>query len=477
VNRQILVADDDTELCTLLALRLESQGYSVGSAGGVREAIRVLDSGWHAALVDLRLPDGTGLDLVRAIKERAPDLPVLILTAHGSIETAVEAMQLGAHGFLTKPFHDHDLLHKIGQAVEHGALRREIAGLRRIVGGTSEDKTLVGVSDAIAKVRQVIERIATTEVTVLVTGESGTGKELAARSLHAASNRATRPFMALNCGAIPRELLESELFGHTRGAFTGATRDRDGIFAAAAGSTLFLDEIGDAPPEVQVKLLRVLQEKCYTPVGSTAERHADVRVVAATNRDLRAEVAQGRFREDLYFRLHVVPLRMPALRERPEDIPLLAEMFLQRAAAVHQLPTPQLSAGALHALRAHSWPGNVRELANAMEAALLLGGSSLLTARHFAELTPADDPPITLTAPGVFEEAARAPQFDADPPALRDPPSLREARDAFERGYLVDILRRSGGNVSAAARLAQRNRTDFYDLMRRHGLSPAEFKE
>lgn len=472
MKRSLLVVDDDPELCTLLTLRLEAQGYTVSTAGTVRRAIQALDLRWDAVLVDLRLPDGTGLDVVKALRERAPDVPAIVLTAHGTIASAVEAMQLGAFGFLTKPFHDHELLEKIAQAVENGALRREVAGLRRLAFGSSADHQLLGTSGAITQVREIIERIAQTDVTVLVTGESGTGKELVARALHGASLRATRPFVAINCGAIPRELLESELFGHTRGAFTGASRDRDGVFAAAASSTLFLDEIGDAPPEVQVKLLRVLQEKRYTPVGSTVERSADVRVIAATNRDLRAEVAAGRFREDLYFRLHVVPVRVPPLRERKEDVALLAEMFLERAAARHHLDVPRLSREALSVLLRHPWPGNVRELANVMEASLLLARSSEIGPDALTGLV--QDAPLAAPTPapmGSWLAAAIEPLHAAELPPLR------EARDAFERGYLVEVLRRSGGNVSAAARAAGRNRTDFYELMRRHGLSPTDFKD
>ncbi len=471
----VLVLDDDNELCTLLALRLEARGYEVATAGTAKAGLAELSSRtFHAMILDLRLPDATGLDVLAEVRQRTPDLPVVMLTAHGSIETAVEAMQRGAYGFLTKPFHDHELLQKLAHAVESATLRREVEGLRRIV-GSSRDNYILGTSPAVARVREVIERVAPTEVTVLVTGESGTGKELAARALHALSPRRERPFIALNCAAIPRELLESELFGHTRGAFTGATKDREGLFAAATGSTLFLDEIGDASPEVQAKLLRVLQEKRYTPVGSTSERDADVRIIAATNRDLRADVGGGRFREDLYFRLHVVPLRMPALRERPEDIPLLAEVFLERAAARHRLPIPRLSPSAVETLIKYSWPGNVRELANVMEAALLLAGSSELRDEHLAGLTAS--PPSERATPQPVEGPPSWLEGALAPLRSSTLPPLKESRDAFERAYLVEVLRRSGGNVTAAARASGRNRTDFYELLKRHGLSPADFKE
>jgi two-component system response regulator GlrR len=394
-------------------------------------------------------------------------------------------MRRGAYGFLTKPFHDHDLLQKLSHATENAALRREVKGLRRIVGASSEDAQLIGTSRALARVREVIKRVARTDVTVLITGESGTGKELAARSLHALSPRGEGPFVALNCGAIPPDLLESELFGHTKGAFTGATRDRPGLFAAAHGATLFLDEIGDASLAVQVKLLRVLQERRFTPVGSNVEEEVDVRVIAATNRDLRNDVTAGRFREDLFFRLHVVPLSMPSLRERLEDVPLLAEVFLERAAARHGVAVPHLSRAALDVLLAHGWPGNVRELANVMEAALLLAGADELRPEHLMGLTtPLSPRPALGSAPQLaWDEGGGAPRSPHGEVlgSLADPdkplPPLKEARDAFERLYLVEVLKRSSGNVSAAARVAGRNRTDFYELLRRHGISQAEFKE
>jgi two-component system, NtrC family, response regulator GlrR len=481
----VLIVDDDQELCELLALRLENNRYKVTTEGTAKGAIERLSSEQvDGIILDLRLRDADGLDVLTQIQQRTPDAPVVILTAHGTIETAVEAMRRGAWGFITKPFHDHELLQKLAHAVENAALRREVKGLRRIVGASSEDAQLIGTSRALARVREVIKRVAPTDVTVLITGESGTGKELAARSLHAMSPRGKGPFVALNCGAIPPDLLESELFGHTKGAFTGATKDRSGLFAAAHGATLFLDEIGDASLAVQVKLLRVLQERRYTPVGSTVEEEADVRVIAATNRDLHNDVAAGRFREDLFFRLHVVPLAMPSLRERLEDVPLLAEVFLERAAARHGFAVPHLSRAALDVLLAHGWPGNVRELGNVMEAALLLAGADELRPEHLMGLTT----PLSLRSPPASApqlapdegSAPRSPHCELLTP-LTNPdmplPPLKEARDAFERLYLIEALKRVSGNVSAAARVAGRNRTDFYELLRRHGISPTEFKE
>lgn len=464
----VLIVDDDEDLCQLLQLRFASVGYDVTVALTGREALAALaHKQFHALVLDLRLSDGDGLELLRCIREREAELPVVILTAHGTIEFAVEAMRRGAFGFLTKPFHDHELRQTVAHAVETAALRREVAGLRRIVGDTQ--RHIVGVSRAIVKVREFVARLAPTDVTVLITGESGTGKELVARALHAQSQRATNPFVAINCAALPAELLESELFGHVRGAFTGANRDREGVFAAADGGTLFLDEIGDASLAVQAKLLRVLQERRYCRVGSTVESATDVRILAATNRDLRADVAAGRFREDLLFRLHVVPLRMPPLRERADDIPVLAELFLERTAANYQRGVPGIAADALNVLVQYRWPGNVRELANVMEAALLLAHDNVIEAKHLEALMiecAAVEPAARDWAEGIVASAI----------ADNDLPPLREVRDMVERAYIEEVLRRTDGNVTAAARRAGRTRSDFYELLRRHQISTARFK-
>ncbi|MDB4990204.1 MAG: Response regulator of zinc sigma-54-dependent two-component system, partial [Myxococcaceae bacterium] len=294
----IVVIDDEEDLCELITFRLEHNGYRVSSERSCRGALEILEREVvDAMLLDLRLDGENGLDLLVEVQKRVLDLPVIILTAHGTIETAVQAMKSGAYGFLTKPFDDRELTEKIAHAVEHVRLRREVAGLRRIVGDVGSDR-LLGTSAAISSVRDVVARVAPSEATVLISGESGTGKEIAARSIHAQSSR-KGPFLAVQCGALPAELLESELFGHRRGAFPGAARDKDGLFAAADQGTLLLDEIGDAPPSVQIKLLRVLQERSFTPIGATEVRPTDVRVIAATNRDLRADMEAGRFREDL----------------------------------------------------------------------------------------------------------------------------------------------------------------------------------
>ena len=471
----VLVVDDDLELCELLSIRLESRGFRVSVVHDAASALTKFGrERLDAVLLDLRLPDGDGLSVLDSVAKRTTDVPVIVLTAHGSIETAVDAMSRGAYGFVTKPFVDHDLVQKLDHAIESVRLRREVAGLRRIVGEASGESTLVGVSAAIEQVRERISRVGPTDTTVLIQGESGTGKELVARSIHALSIRADGPFVAVNCAALSAELLESTLFGHVRGAFTGAHADRDGLFGAAKRGTIFLDEIGETPPLVQAKLLRVLQERTYTPLGSTAEKTADVRIVAATNRDLRQEVLEKRFREDLFYRLHVVPLAVPPLRERREDILLLAELFLERTAARHSLPTPAIAPRALAALTEHSWPGNVRELANVMEAAVLLGGSGPVDIEHLPGVDLVDPSSRPSEDASIVDGVTRllAPYGRADGPT---PLPLRDARDAFERAYLDLVLQRTSGNVALAAKLAGRNRTDFYDLLRRHRRSPADY--
>lgn len=467
----VLIIDDEVDMCELLTMRLEHHGYRVSNAQTIRDGLRILEGEVVDAIVsDLRLEQGSGLEVLTEVQARSLDIPVVILTAHGTIETAVEAMSRGAYGFLAKPFHDHELLQKLAHAVERVRLRREVAGLRTLFGNPEDDR-LLGTSARIAEVRELLGRVAKTDATVLITGASGTGKELAARTLHRQSGRAGKPFIALNCGALPLELLESELFGHMKGAFTGATKDKEGVFAAAGKGTLFLDEIGEAPLPVQVRLLRVLQERRFTPVGSTQEREAECRIVAATNRDLRAEVVARRFREDLFYRLHVVPIAMPPLADRKEDIPLLAKVFLNRTAARHGVAPPRISAEAAQALLAHSWPGNVRELANVLEAAILLSRGDTLRVED-VQLPASAGPPAQ-----AADDVDDADDVGPGAPVQGEPmPTLKDARDVFERDYLDRVLRLTRGNVSAAARIAGRNRTDLHELLKRHALVPASYR-
>jgi two-component system response regulator GlrR len=446
-NAQILLVDDDVALLKLLALRLRAAGYSVETADSGEQAIACLATVQPQLVVtDLRMEGVDGMALYRAVHERFPSVPVIIITAHGTIPDAVDAVQRGVFGYLTKPFDSGTLLKSVEEA-----LRLTGGGNHVANGDAGSDwrREIVSQSPAMEDLLQQARLVADSDVSVLIQGESGTGKELLARAIHRASPRHDKPFVAVNCTAIPETLLESELFGHVKGAFTGATQDRAGLFQAANLGTIFLDEIGDMSAPFQAKLLRVLQEKEIRPVGSTRSYAVDVRVVSATHGDLDAAVASGQFREDLYYRLNVVTLRVPALRQRPEDILLLVTHFLKAIAERSGKEPKSLSPEAMELLVGAPWPGNVRQLQNAVEQAFALSTAAVI---------PAD----------LVQKALKT----QPAPSL----SLAEKREQFERDYLVQLLRTTVGNVSHAARLAQRNRTEFYKLLRRHGLKPEEFR-
>ncbi|MBK9114699.1 MAG: sigma 54-interacting transcriptional regulator [Betaproteobacteria bacterium] len=443
----ILLVDDDPDLLKLISLRLTSAGYRVRTAESGETALAAIAVRRPAAVVtDLRMPGIDGLQLFDAIHRQHGGLPVLILTAHGTIPDAVAATQRGVFGFLTKPFDSQQLLQKVAEALK---LSGDDAGR----GDAQAEEWREGIitrSPAMEDLLRQAKLVAESDASVLIHGDSGTGKELFARAIHRASPRRDHPFVAVNCGAIPAELLESELFGHARGAFTGAVQAHKGLFQAADGGTLLLDEIGDMPLPLQVKLLRVLQEGEVRPVGSTQAIPVNVRVISATHRDLDAQKASGQFREDLYYRLNVVSLRLPPLAERREDIPVLAAHFLRRLAERYRKPTPTLAPDAMALLVAAPWPGNVRQLLNLLEQALALATTSMI--------------PATLVQNALKEDAAALVPFE-------------EARKSFERDYLVRLLKITGGNVTQAAQLAKRNRTEFYKLLQRHRLEPAMFKE
>lgn len=442
---RILLVDDDPGLLRLISLRLESNGYSVDTAASGEAALgRVATRTPDAVVTDLRMEGMDGMALFRQLREHDPTVPVIILTAHGTIPDAVAATREGAFGFLTKPFDSGELLETIAEAT----------GQRRA--GHSQNASwrqgVITHSHVMETLLSELELVAESDASVLICGESGSGKEVVARAIHRASPRRDGPFVAINCAAVPAELLESELFGYRKGAFTGADSDRDGLFVQARGGTVLLDEIGDMPAAFQAKLLRALQEQRVRPVGAAEEIETDVRVVSATHRDLEQAIRASEFREDLFYRLNVVQLDIPPLRERPEDIVPLAEHFL----AELQADQPEskriqgFSREALRALLGHDWPGNVRQLANVVEQASVLCRKGPIPA-------------------SLVQRALRS-----DPGGVRP---LVEARDAFERDYLVRIMRMAGGNVSEAARLAGRNRTEFYRLLGRHGLEPSEFKD
>jgi DNA-binding NtrC family response regulator len=448
----ILIVDDEPNVRRVLAALLGRAGYRTLDVPDGERALEELDrTPVDAVLTDLRMPHMNGLELLDAIRARRSRVPVVLLTAHGTVGSAVEALKSGAFDYLTKPYEPADLVAVIEKAVRTHA-REE----RQVLPGADEDPRglLLGGSRALGEVRLLIERVAPTPATVLITGESGTGKELVARSLHGLSPRARGPFIKVNCAAIPEPLLESELFGYERGAFTGAGRRKPGRFELADGGTLFLDEIGELPLPEQPKLLRALQESRFYRVGGTEIVQVDVRIVAATNRDLREGVATGRFREDLFYRLNVVPIPIPPLRERPEDVVELSEHFLRRAAARHGRPIQGFDPATLGALTTHRWPGNIRELENAIERAVLLCASTTLL--------PSDLPPeiVSVAEPGL-EEA---------PASLRD--RVRSATRRLEQGAIEDALRETGGNVTQAAQRLGLSRRGLQLKLRELGIEP-----
>jgi len=446
-SADILLVDDDPDLLKLISLRLTSAGYRVRTADSGETALAALAVARPAAMItDMKMPGIDGLALFDATHRQHPALPVIILTAHGTIPEAVSATQRGVFAFLTKPFDSQELLQKVAAAVR-------LTGDEPDRGRDASGEWRAGIVTRSPRMEDLLRQarmVAESDASVLIYGESGTGKELLARAIHRASRRQQRAFVAVNCGAIPEPLLESELFGHARGAFSGAIQAHKGLFQAASGGTIFLDEIGDMPLSLQVKLLRVLQEGEVRPVGSTQSIPVDVRVVSATHRDLDAQKASGHFREDLYYRLNVVSLKLPSLADRREDIPLLATHFLRKLAERYRKTVATLAPDAMALLISAPWPGNVRQLLNLLEQAVALATTSVIPA-------------------SLVQGALR------DDPGVLAP--FEEARKEFERDYLVRLLKITGGNVTQAAILAKRNRTEFYKLLQRHRLEPGMFKE
>ncbi|NTU60151.1 MAG: sigma 54-interacting transcriptional regulator [Deltaproteobacteria bacterium] len=442
----VLVVDDDESLLRLITLRLQTAGYTVVGADSGEKALNQLAACRpDLVITDLRMEGMNGLELFEAIRRVNAVLPVILLTAHGSIPDAVNATKKGIFSFLTKPFDGKDLLAEVERAVTLGGGSGDAAG-------TPEGSWKQGIITRSPLMEDLLSRLllaAQSDANVLLRGDSGTGKELLARALHEASPRRGHPFVGVNCGAIPEGLLESELFGHARGAFTGAVQGHEGLFQSAHGGTLLLDEIGDMPLSLQVKLLRVIQERQVRPVGSARPLDVDVRIVTATHRDLDEEIARGAFREDLYYRINVVSFDIPTLAERREDIPLLAAQFLAAAASRNRKDVTGFAPEAMEVLLSAPWPGNVRQLQNVVEQSVALA-----------------------TTPIVSTDLVR----NALRTGAEEILSFDQARGRFEREYLVRLLQMTEGNVTNAARLADRNRTDFYKLLRRHQIDPSLFK-
>jgi two-component system response regulator PilR (NtrC family) len=436
---RILVVDDEQSLRDWLGIYLKRKGHDHVAAASGQEALELAtEQEFDLVITDLKMPRVSGLEVLRAIRHRWPTTEVVIMTAFATAETAIEAMKAGAYDYLTKPFKIDEIDLVINRALEKRALVRDNSALREQLVSRYRFERLVGKSSKMAQVFDLARRAAATRATVLITGESGTGKELVARALHTSSDRAQDPFVAINCGAIPETLLEAELFGHLRGAFTGAVSDSGGVFLAANGGTLVLDEIGELPLALQVKLLRVLQERTVRPVGGTKDRPVDVRLVAITNRDLPREVAEGRFRQDLYYRINVIQIHLPSLRERPEDIPLLVHHFVQRISAEHGRRFDGVEPDAMQSLLCYSFPGNVRELENLVERAVTLAPGPRLTREH---LSP---PPAAVGSPASLDTQVVIPSEGV---------SLDEIVAEMERRYLLRALELTGGVRTEAARL------------------------
>ena len=441
---RLLLVDDDASLLKLLVIRLKAEGFELLTASSAEEALQVLrNNPVDLVLTDLRMEGASGLDLFTQIRHFYPGLPVIIMSAQGTIPEAVSATQMGVFEFLTKPVDKTLLLETIQAALEQsGATQAEIFEDWR--------EHVITRSPLMERILNQVRQVASSEVSVLITGDSGTGKELLARAIHEADTQRRGPLVAINCGALPEQLLESELFGHVKGAFTGAVNEHQGLFRAADGGTLFMDEIGDMPMPVQVKLLRVLQERKVRPVGSTSSEPVDVRIISATNRDLEKDMRQGLFREDLFYRLNVVNFHLPSLAERREDIPLLVSHFLRTTGAHQMEKVTSFAPAAMDVLIQAPWPGNVRQLQNVVQRTAALSTTPVIPESLVREALTVEDQYL---------------------------PSLSEARQQFEHDYLAKVLRLTSGSVAEAALLAQRNRTDFYKLLKRHNINPEQFKE
>jgi two-component system response regulator GlrR len=448
---KILVIDDDRNLLEVIRMRLESENYEVTTTLNEEEALNLIKGeSFDLSIIDLQLAQTDGITLMEEIHLIVPDLPIIILTAYGSIESAVEAVKRGAYNYLTKPFDPQELLRHVEKAQEKNRLTADIKILKELLEERYDHADIIAKSEKMQSVLDQVSRIAKTDSTVYIYGESGTGKELVARAIHLSSARPDKPFVAVNCAAIPETLLESEFFGYEKGAFTGAMQSAKGFFTQAHEGTIFLDEIANISLSLQNKILRVLQERQFYSVGGKKPIEVDVRVIVATNKDLKKEVKEGRFREDLFYRMHVIPINLPSLREKKEDIPSLVQFFIQKFSKQMRKDVKGLTPQAMQKLMLHDWPGNVRELENTIEYAMAMTQKNVI----------ADD--LVLQGNDVSSEPLKP---------------LKEAKAAFEKSYVIHLLELTKGNISKASELAGKYRADFYNLLKKYNLDPETFKK
>lgn len=457
----ILLVEDNDEFSQVLQEVLESAGYHVTAAANATRAREALDIGrFDLAILDVRLPDGNGIELMREFRKGDPEMGIIIMTGYAEVDTAIDAVRLGANDFLKKPFVLDEMLVRVTELMKTKQLQKDNRSLREQVRSASTITGFTGQCEAIRKLQETVKLLADSDSTVLISGESGSGKEVLAKALHRSGSRASKPLVSINCGAIPEELLESELFGHVKGAFTGAVQARPGRFELANGGTIFLDEIGDMSAKLQVKLLRVLQERCFEPVGSQQSIQVDVRVIAATHRDLEEEIEAGRFREDLYYRLNVIPLRLPPLRERGEDILLLANHFLNYFNSEKGSDITGLSADVRQALLSYKWPGNVRELRNLMERVCTLKREGVVDL---------DDLPSRM----IGEQERMTQNFEIDINEADDI-DLKSTVDEFENHLIQSALQRFNWNKNRAAKFLSMNRTTLVEKIKKKGIQPPQ---
>ena len=448
---KILVVDDDINILRVIKLRLEAEGYQVTTAGKAKVALELANEDvFDFALVDLKLNGTNGIQLMENLHQLNPEMPVIILTAYGTIESAVEAMRKGAYTYITKPFNYDELLIQTKNCLEKTKLTKEIKSLKKVVKNRFGFDSIIGRSQKMEEVLEQVTKAADSDSTIIIEGESGTGKELIAQTLHLASPRADKPFVAINCAAIPETLFESEMFGYEKGAFTGAVQNKEGLMFQAQGGTFFLDEISEMPLSMQVKLLRVMQEKEFFPVGGTKTIKMDIRFIASTNKNLKEEVKKGTFREDLFYRIHVIDIHLPPLRERQGDVPVLSHFFLDKLSKEMNKEITGFSAPALQKLMLHSWPGNVRELQNTVESA------------------------IAMATENIISEDLILPALKTEVNNLKP---LKDAKENFERNYLLQLIELTEGNMAQAARLAGKYRADLYELLKKYDLKPSNYRK